>query len=146
MARPRTSARLGGIARRERSLEQWQGAIDQQIREAMVRGEFDDLPGTGQPLPGLDGRRDGDWWIKGKLKREQISYLPPGLALRKEVEDARAQIAAAATEDAVRDIVTAINVRIRHVNSRHVSGPPSNVMPLDIERVLERWRPRPPPC
>jgi hypothetical protein len=134
------------MARRERSLEQWQGAIDQQIREAMVRGEFDDLPGTGQPLPGLDGRRDDDWWIKGKLKREQISYLPPGLALRKEVEDARAQIAAAATEDAVRDIVTAINVRIGHVNSRHVSGPPSDLMPLDIERVLERWRPRPPPC
>ena len=47
--------------------ESW---IDRQIREAQERGEFDNLRGSGQPLKGLDGRQDENWWIKGLLERE----------------------------------------------------------------------------
>ena len=36
------------------------------IREVQgERGEFDNLPGAGKPLPGLDGTDDPDWWVKG---------------------------------------------------------------------------------
>jgi hypothetical protein len=118
----------------------WESAVEKQIREAMARGDFDNLPGKGQPLPGLDGTRDDDWWIKQKLKEERLSYLPPALALRKDVEAARARIAAATSEAAVRDEVDAINVRIREVNSRSIEGPPSTQMPLDVESVVARWR------
>ena len=33
-----------------RSLEDWESAIDKQVREAMERGDFDNLRGTGKPL------------------------------------------------------------------------------------------------
>ena len=118
----------------------WESAVEKQIRDGMARGDFDNLPGQGKPLPGLDGSRDDDWWIKQKLKQEQLSYLPPALALRKEVEDARARIAAASSEADVREVLAAINARIREVNSRTIDGPTSTQMPLDVESVVARWR------
>ncbi len=39
----------------------------------------------------------------------------------------------------MRGIVAAINARIRYVNSHTVVGPPSTVMPLDVDAVVERW-------
>jgi hypothetical protein len=33
---------------------------------------------------GLDGTHDPDWWIKSLIQREQITVLPPALALRQE--------------------------------------------------------------
>ena len=83
--------------------------------------------------------RDEEWWVKAKLRREQVSYLPPALAVRKELEDALEQIAAATSEVTVRRIVAEINERIVHVNSHTITGPPSTLMPLNAERVVERW-------
>jgi hypothetical protein len=106
----------------------------------MERGDFDGLPGHGKPIEGVDRPRDELWWVRDKLRREGVSYLPPTLALRKDVEDAEAAIAHAATEAEVRQIVEEINERIRAVNRMATAGPPSNLMPLDIERTLEAWR------
>ena len=65
--------------------ESW---AERQVREAIERGEFDDLPGAGRPLPGLNGRDEEDWWVKGFLEREKISMpLPTSLALRKEIAE-----------------------------------------------------------
>jgi len=118
----------------------WETWVDRQIRESMERGEFDDLPGKGKPIAGLDGTRDELWWVRDKLKREKVSYLPPTLAIRKERDDALERIAAAPTEAEVRRLVEEINTRIRYVNSHAVGGPPSTVMPLDVDEVLARWR------
>ena len=46
--------------------------IDRVVREAIERGEFDDLPGKGKPLQ-LKRVGDPDWWVKEKLEREQLS-------------------------------------------------------------------------
>jgi hypothetical protein len=118
----------------------WESWIDRQIREGMERGEFDDLPGHGKPLPDLDRPRDEMWWVKDKLRREAVSYLPPTLAVRKELDDARDRIAATDSEATVRDIVAAINRRIVAVNSRVTDGPPSTLAPLDVEQVVEDWK------
>ena len=118
----------------------WETWIDRQIREGMEQGSFDDLPGAGRPLPGLDRPRDEMWWVRDKLRREQLSYLPPTLAVRKELEDTLAQVGRATTEAEVRTLVEAINVRIRRVNSTATSGPPSTVVALDVDHVVERWR------
>jgi DnaJ homologue, subfamily C, member 28, conserved domain len=64
--------------------ESW---VDRQIREAIERGEFDNLPGRGKPIKGLNGRDDENWWVKAYLEREQLPLpLPTALALRKEVK------------------------------------------------------------
>lgn len=118
----------------------WETWIDRQIREGMERGDFDGLPGHGKPLRDLDRPRDELWWVKDKLRREEVSYLPPTLAIRKDVQDARAAIAAAATEAEVRQIVAELNERIRKVNREVTAGPPSTTVPLDVDEELERWR------
>lgn len=114
--------------------------MERRIRDGVDAGEFERLPGAGQPLGGLDGDHDDDWWVKEKLRREGIDLLPPTLRIRKELEDARAAIARCDTESGVRAIVDDINQRIRDVNRRGAAGPPSTVMPLDVESVVERWR------
>ncbi len=118
----------------------WETWIDRQIREGMERGAFDGLPGHGKPIGDIDRPHDELWWVRDKLRREGVSYLPPTLALRKDVEDARAAIATATSEAVVRDILEQINERIRTTNRQATSGPPSNLMPLDVERAVEEWR------
>ena len=118
----------------------WETWIDRQIREGMEQGSFDNLPGTGRPLPGLDRPRDEMWWVRNKLRREQLSYLPPTLAVRKELEDTLAEVGRATRESEVRDLVEAINTRIRRVNATATAGPPSTVVPLDVDDVVTRWR------
>jgi hypothetical protein len=116
--------------------------VERQIQEAMERGEFDNLPSAGKPIPDLDEPHDELWWVKQKLRREQLSYLPPTLAVRKEAEDALAAVSQARSEREVRRIVVAINAKIVEVNSNAASGPPLNLMPFDAERVVRRWRER----
>ncbi|MBA2609614.1 MAG: DUF1992 domain-containing protein [Actinobacteria bacterium] len=126
------------------NFETW---VDAQIREARERGEFDNLPGHGEPLPNLDIYADDLWWIKQLLKREELSFTPPALALRKSVEDLLDSVGRLRSEEAVCDVVEELNGRIRHMNRiPPVDGPPSNLMPLDVERVVERWREQRPAC
>jgi hypothetical protein len=116
--------------------------VERQIREASERGEFDNLPGAGKPIPDLDRPHDELWWIREKLRREQLSYLPPTIALRKEAEDALVAASQAGSEGEVRRIVADINAKIREGNRKAASGPPLNLMTFDVERVVRDWRAR----
>jgi hypothetical protein len=117
--------------------ESW---VDKQIREAEERGAFADLPGAGKPLPALDAPYDELWWIKGKMQREGLSVLPPTLVLRKAAEDAVAAVAEARSERQVRRIITEINERVEAAIRRPPEGPPLNLLPFDVERVVADWR------
>lgn len=119
------------------SFESW---IDRQIREATERGQFDDLPGKGKPIADVDKPYDEMWWIKRKMQRENLSYLPPTLALRKEAEDALEAATRARTEAELRRILTGINDKIRAANRLPQVGPPLNLAPFDIDRLAARWR------
>ena len=116
--------------------------VDRQIREAQERGEFDNLPGAGKPLPSLD-KQDPDWWIKGMVQREQLDMsmaLPPALALRKEAAGLVDRVLAEATEQNVREIVGDFNDRVRAALRRPAEGPPIAVSVFDVEEVVARWR------
>jgi hypothetical protein len=114
--------------------------VERQLREAVDRGEFDNLPGAGKPIPDLDKPHDELWWIKQKLRRENLPYLPPTIALRKEAEDALVAASQATSEAQVRRIVADINGKILEGNRKAASGPPLNLMPFDVERVVSHWR------
>jgi hypothetical protein len=116
--------------------------VERQIREATERGEFDNLPGAGKPIADLDKPHDELWWVKQKLRREHLSYLPPTIALRKEAEEALLAASRAASEAQVRRIVADINRKILDGNRRAASGPPLNLMPFDAERIVRAWRER----
>lgn len=118
--------------------ESW---VERKIREAQERGEFDNLAGQGQPLPGLNGRDDADWWVKGFLEREGLKApLPTSLALRKEAYTIDATVADVPREDLVREILDDLNRRIRDSHRRPVDGPPLVARPVDAEATVARWR------
>jgi Domain of unknown function (DUF1992) len=116
--------------------------VERQIREATERGEFDNLPGAGKPIPDLDKPHDELWWVRQKLRREDLAYLPATIALRKQAEEALQAAAEAASEAEVRRIVADINARIVEGNRKAASGPPLNLTPFDVDRVLRDWRRR----
>jgi hypothetical protein len=116
--------------------------VERQLREAAERGAFDDLPGAGKPIPDLDKPHDELWWVKQKLRRENFSYLPPTIALRRQAEAALEAAARAGSEDAVRRIVADINAKIIEGNRKAASGPPLNLAPFDVECVVHDWRDR----
>ena len=118
----------------------WESWTEKQIEEGRRAGLFDGLDGAGRPIEGLDEPHDEQWWVKAKLRRENVDYLPPTIAIRGERDVAVAAALDAADECEARRIVREINDRIRYVNSHTVSGPPSTVWVVDEESVLERWR------
>ena len=120
----------------------WESWIERKIREGMERGDFDNLPGQGQPIADLDRPYDELWWLRKKLRDEQLSIDPPTLVLRKEYQETLARITRARSEWEVRRLVTAINERIVYVNSHTTFGPPSDLVPLDVERVVAEWQAR----
>ena len=125
--------------------QSWESFVEEQIRQAQAEGEFENLRGFGRPIPGLDDPHDENWWLREKLRRENLSALPPGLAIRVEVHQAREEIWTLADEAAVRRAVEAINVKIRAANFAHW-GPPSTTMPLDADEVVAEWRRRRAEC
>ena len=121
------------------SFESW---LDRQIREAAERGEFDDLPGAGKPLPDRDQPDDELWWVKGYLAREGLSaadLLPPPLKLRREIEQLPDTVRDLPTEAAVRRHVDDLNQRIIEW-LRTPSGPQIPVAPVKVERVIAEWQ------
>jgi hypothetical protein len=118
----------------------WESWIDRKIRQSMEAGEFDNLPGSGEPIPDLACPYDELWWLRKKLREEQLSIDPPTLVLRREYHDTLAKIADARSEGDVRRLVAAINERIVYVNSHTTFGPPSDLVPLNVERVVAEWR------
>ena len=118
----------------------WESWVERKIRESMERGEFDNLPGTGKPIPDLARPYDELWWLRKKLREERFSIEPLTITLRRELDEARARIAAATSEAEVRRLVAGVNERIVYVNSHTTSGPPSDLVALDVERVVADWR------
>jgi hypothetical protein len=122
-------------------VERYESWVDRQIREAQERGEFDNLPGAGRPIPGLKDRPDPNWWVKGLIEREQLSPpLPPALALRREVEQLASTLTDARDEAAAREIVEDLNQRIVEFRRRPSERVPLFVGTVNVEAALDRWR------
>jgi hypothetical protein len=118
----------------------WETWIEAQIREARERGEFEKLPGYGKPLTDLDGNHDDMWWIRNWLKRNDVGFTPPAIALRRAAEDLLGSLDKFPTERGLRAALDELNTRIREANRSPVlEGPPSNMMPLGVEPVVARW-------
>jgi DnaJ-like protein len=118
--------------------ETWESFAERQIREAQEAGEFDSLDGAGRPLGDLDEPYDEFWWVKRKLRREQLSFVPDALAIRREAEAVLEALREVPTEREARDLLAELNERIGRTNAATVSGPPTTLAPLDIEETLRR--------
>lgn len=116
--------------------------VDQQVRIAMAKGEFDDLPGAGKPIQGLGADHDPDWWVKRLVEREQIALLPPSVALRKEDAGLDERLDGIGFEAEVRREVEDFNERVIRARYSLAPGPPLITMPRDVDETVAAWRER----
>ena len=68
----------------------WESAVERQIREAQERGDFDDLPGRGRPLPPEPW--EGEWALAFHVLRQAGETLP-WIALGNEIEQRQERLA-----------------------------------------------------
>lgn len=136
-----TDQRTGRAAAAARIAQQ-QTWVDQQIRVAMERGDFDDLPGAGKPIGDLGSSHDPDWWVKKLVERERLVVLPPSVQLRKEDGELDDRLDTIASEREVRAAVEDFNQRVVAARYRLPEGPPLVTMPRDLEATVAAWRER----
>jgi hypothetical protein len=117
--------------------------VELQIQQAMRAGEFDDLPGAGKPIPGLDGVHDPDWWIRRKIERENLRGLgPPALTLRTESAALDDRLDALVSEEAVREALVDFNRRVVEARRQLLGGPPVVTPTRDVDAEIARWHER----
>ena len=138
--RPKTDRPRSAAAARMAQQHSW---VDQQIRVAMAKGEFDDLPGAGKPIQDLGPTHDPDWWLKKLVEREQIAVLPPSLQLRKDDAELDARLDELFAEAEVRREVEDFNARVMRARYSPQDGqPPLITMPRDVDASVAAWRQR----
>lgn len=89
---------------------------EERIREAMERGEFDDLPGAGQPLcPDPSRLVPEELRLAYKLLRD-AGCVPPEVELRKEALTLRELLSAATDEDERIQLAHRLNALVLRLN------------------------------
>ncbi|CAN5184299.1 hypothetical protein BH09ACT12_BH09ACT12_01160 [soil metagenome] len=117
--------------------------VDQQIRVAMENGEFDNLPGAGKPIEGLDRDHDPDWWLNRLIEREKIVVLPPSVQLRKDDAVLDEALDKLFREDDARWEIGDLNSRGMWSRYSPQDGqPPLVTMPRDVEVTVAAWEAR----
>jgi len=115
------------------------------VQQAMRRGDFENLPGAGKPLPGIGGDRphDPDWWMRRKIEREQLRGLgPAALTLRTEDAELDARLDELTRADDVRAALEDFNGRVLEARRQLLGGPPVITQPRDVDAELVAWAER----
>ena len=116
--------------------------VDLQVRQAMERGEFDNLPGQGKPIEDLGVEHDPDWWVKKLVERENIALLPPAIALRKEDAELDDRLDAITAEPELRREVEDFNRRVVETRRQLQGGPPVVTATRDVDAEVAAWQER----
>jgi hypothetical protein len=116
--------------------------VDTVVDQAVRRGEFDDLPLAGKPIPGLTGSYDPDWWLKGLVEREQITGVLPAAQLREEHRRMEETLDREFSEEGVRRVLGDFNARVIDARRQLTGGPPVVTPVRDVDEEVRRWRER----
>lgn len=109
----------------------------------MARGEFDDLPHAGKPLPHIDTARRPDWWLEQLIERERISgVLPEALQLRKDDALLNDELDRIAAEAEARTRIEDFNARVVAARRQLQGGPPVITPLRDVDAEIAAWRDR----
>jgi hypothetical protein len=128
--------------------EDW---VERQIREARERGAFDNLPGAGKPLRGLNRGFTAEEWARDWVQRsggDLAALLPPMLLLRKERAALLGSLPTFRSEKELREAVEDFNHRLLDQYRRPMDGPLIAVGVLDADETVAQWeevRPVPEP-
>lgn len=117
--------------------------VETAIQQAIRRGDFDDLPGAGKPIPGLGSTIDPDWWLRRKIERERLTGLgPPALTLRTEYAELTERLDEVDSADRVREYLEDFNRRVIEARRQLLGGPPVITPTVDVEEWVGEWAQR----
>lgn len=127
-------------------MDRFESLAERRIREAMERGEFDDLPLAGQPLDFSDAD-DPQWWIKRWMKREHIdtaALAPLVVQLRREADGFPEALSRFDREDDLREYLADYNHRVKQDRLASRFSAESRIIApvVDVEALVARWRGR----
>lgn len=101
--------------------------VERSIREAIERGDFADLPGTGKPIPGAGTRDDALWWVRSWLERQRHADA---------LHDARMLLERRLGDLWPLPSESEVVARVAEINA----SLPEGLVPLDVADVLDTWR------
>lgn len=107
--------------------------VEQQIQEAMKRGEFDNLRGAGKPLEIAD--QGPGWWTRRYLDRLRTADRAGEIA--RQVDQELGRVWVLPDEAAVRDRVKELNTRLIEANKDIAEE--DRVDLLNPDQVVSTW-------
>lgn len=114
----------------------WDRLAESRIAEALREGQFDALPGLGQPIPDLDEGWDETRWLREKLKAEDLRTMPPAWTIRQWAREEAAKLLDTDDENLLRERVAAFNVELVRRMRNALWGPPVDVAPIDADALI----------
>jgi hypothetical protein len=110
---------------------------EQRIQEAMARGDLDDLPGAGRPLPAEDLSMVPEHLRAGYRLLKNAGYVPPelhGLRQLREAEDLLRRIDDPDTRGRERRLLRLLELRLRETRGRGLDP----AVTAELEEALGR--------
>lgn len=89
--------------------------MEQAIRDAIARGEFDRLPGAGRPLADIDLTYDPDWWARRYVDRAKAQGAAD--ELRRQIRDELPRLRVMKDRATATERVASLNRRVLEVNA-----------------------------
>ena len=116
----------------------FQRIIEQRIKEAQERGEFDELPGQGQPLKIEDDSHiPEDLRLAYKILKN-ADCLPPELELRKEIRQMEDMLEGIPDEKEKYRMIKKINLKIMQLNMTRKKSPLLEETEIYYKKVIEK--------
>ena len=112
--------------------------VEQRIQEALDRGDFDDLPGKGKPIPFEDDRMvPEDLRLAYKILKN-ADCLPPELELRKEILQMEDLLRDVPDEKERYKLMKKINFQILKLNMAGKKSPLLEKQELYYKKVIDK--------
>jgi hypothetical protein len=112
--------------------------VEQRIKEAMEKGEFDDLPGKGKPVPIEDDSQvPEDLRLAYKLLKN-ADCLPPELLEKKEIRQMEDMLARVPDEKERYKLIKRINFKIMKLNVMGKKSPLLEEKQIYYKKLIDK--------
>ena len=115
-----------------------QKIIEQKIREAQMKGEFDDLPGMGKPVEIEDDRHVPEDLRMAYKILKNANCLPPEIELKKEIRQMEDMLVNLSDEKEKYRQIKKINFKITQLNMLRKTSPLLEDTEIYYRKIVEK--------
>jgi len=112
--------------------------VEQRIKEAMEKGEFDNLPGKGKPIPLEDDNHVPEELRLAYKLLKNADCLPPELMEKKEILQMEDMLAAIPDEKERYKLIKKINFKIMKLNVMGKKSPLLEEKQIYYKKLVDR--------